>query len=117
MLTMTHFDRDGSPSACTTSDLVDVLGEPGTTTWIDMDSPTDDEFEAVSKPFNWHPLAIDDMRIETHLPKVDDFGDHLLLVVHAAAFDERGRFDTIEMEIFLGEGYIVTHHDQTIPAL
>jgi len=117
MLTMTHFDPDGTPSACTASDLVDALGRPDGTTWIDMESPTDDEFEAVSKQFDWHPLAIDDMRVETHLPKVDDFGNHLLLVVHAAAFDERGRFDTIEMEIFLGEGYLVTHHSQPIPAL
>lgn len=116
MLTVTHFATDGTPSACTVSDLVDMLGEPGTI-WIDMTAPTDDEFEAVSKQFDWHPLAIDDMRIETHLPKVDDFGDHLLLVVHAAAIGDRGRFDTIEMEIFVGANYIVTHHGQPVPAI
>ena len=116
MLTVTHFGTDGTPSARTVSDLVDMLGEPGST-WIDLTGPTDEEFDAVSKHFDWHPLAIDDMRVETHLPKVDDYGDHMLLVVHAATIDDRGRFDTIEMEIFVGTNYLVTHHSRPIRAI
>jgi magnesium transporter len=113
VLTVTHFSPEGMPTEGSASDLVDLLAEPGTT-WIDMRAPADDEFEAVNKQFHWHPLAIDDMRVETHLPKVDDFGDHLLIVAHAVSLDERGRFDTAEMEIFVGQNYLVTHHDAQV---
>jgi len=116
VIQVSHFATDGMAVEGSISDLADFLSAPGTT-WIDMRAPTDDEFEAANKLFRWHPLAIDDMRVETHLPKVDDFDDYLLIVVHGVAIDQQGRFDTAELEIFVGPNYIVTHHGRPVPAI
>lgn len=85
--------------------------------WVEMDAPTDAEFARVQESFEWHPLAIEDLRVDNHLPKIDDYGDHLLLVVHAVALDERDRFDTAEIEIFLGANYLITHHREPAPVI
>jgi magnesium transporter len=116
MIQVSHFSTDGMAVDGSTSDLADFLSAPGTT-WIDLHAPSDDEFEAVNKLFRWHPLAIDDLRVETHLPKVDDFGDYLLIVAHAVAIDEEGRFDTAEIEIFVGPNYLVTHHVEPVETI
>lgn len=85
--------------------------------WVEMDTPTDAEFARVQESFEWHPLAIEDLLVDNHLPKIDDYGDHLLLVVHAVALDERERFDTTEIEIFLGANYLITHHREPVPVI
>jgi magnesium transporter len=49
---------------------------------------------------------------------VDDWEQYLYIAMHAISFTP-GNDDitAIELDIFLGENYIVTHHDMAIPAL
>jgi len=67
--------------------------------------------------FGFHPLAVDDALEEVHVPKLDDWGQYLYLVLHAVAFEEGpdGTYmDTLELDVFLGHNYLVTHHVQPI---
>ena len=41
--------------------------------------------------FRFHPLAVEDALQETHVPKVDDWGDYLYLVFHVARLRPRDR--------------------------
>lgn len=111
-----QFAQDGSVSEVATSDLPDHLRDTGTL-WVDLSSPTDEEFDSIAKLFGWHPLAIEDCRVETHLPKVDDYKDYLLLVLHGIdVSSETNKFDSKEVEIFLGGNYLVSHHAQPLGA-
>lgn len=88
--------------------------------WVDFEGtlPQDDEF-LMKNIFQFHPLAIDDALKESHVPKVDDWGEYLYIVIHSVAFTnpDEPQLETQELDIFLGKNFMVTHHDETITAL
>ncbi len=99
-----------------------AIGDPQGLLWIDME----DEPAASSEPlllntFGFHPLAVDDALQENHVPKVDDWGGYLYLVLHAILFhddpDNGEHLDTLELDIFLGPNYVVTAHDKPVAAV
>jgi magnesium transporter len=87
--------------------------------WVDF---TGEEAKATEEilltTFGFHPLAVDDALRETHVPKVDDWEKYLYIAMHAISYKSTSEdIDTIELDIFLGKNYIVTHHDFPIKAL
>jgi magnesium transporter len=89
--------------------------------WLDFNGEPDAACEPILRAtFGFHPLAVDDALRETHVPKVDDWGDYLYIVLNALALDPEKAAANVhsdELDIFLGENYVVTHHDQPIPSL
>lgn len=86
--------------------------------WLDLDGDAHDESEMLLNGFGFHPLAIDDALRESHVPKVDDYGQYLYIVLHAIDFKPEGAdVNTLEVDIFLGDTYLVTHHREPVPAL
>ncbi len=56
--------------------------------WVDFEG----EPPQVCQPllidiFGFHPLAVDDALVETHVPKVDDWGTYLYIALHAVHID------------------------------
>lgn len=116
MLKIIHFAPDHTSTELTPQQVTGHL-DVGGTLWIDLAAPTDEEFASISTLFDWHALAIEDCRIENHLPKVDDYEDYLLLVFHAVDVGPNlGAFGTREIEVFLSRNYLVTHHREPIAA-
>ena len=88
--------------------------------WVDFIGETPEVAEPILRSFGFHPLAIDDALQETHTPKVDDWGDHLYIVLNVLNYkQENGTFESEidELDVFLGKNYIITHHDQLLPAV
>jgi magnesium transporter len=100
-------------------DLPQLLKIENGLLWIDFQGEPNEEAEPILREtFCFHPLAIDDALQESHVPKLDDWGNFLYIVLHAVEFDEQEKdVHTCELDIFLGLNYIVTHHDQSIAAL
>jgi magnesium transporter len=93
--------------------LPSLLKDETESVWVDLEAPTEEENQILSSIFNFHPLAIEDCIAESHLPKLDDFGDYLFLVLHGARRgDVSGTFKTVELNFFLGKRYLVTYHQQ-----
>jgi len=93
--------------------LPSLLKDESESVWVDLESATEEETQILGAVFNFHPLAIEDCIAESHLPKLDDFGDYLFLVLHGARRgDVSGTFKTIELNFFLGKRYLVTYHQQ-----
>jgi magnesium transporter len=82
--------------------------------WIDMLAPTEAEWRLVlEQTFRFHPLAVEDAIQDVHVPKLDDYSSYLFLVIHTVSLgDEPMDLDTDEVDIFLGNNYIVTMHDR-----
>ncbi len=82
--------------------------------WIDMTAPTETEWRLVlEQTFRFHPLAVEDAIQDIHVPKLDDYGSYLFIVIHTVSSgDEPMDIDTDEVDIFLGGNYIVTMHDR-----
>ncbi len=88
--------------------------------WVDMGSePLDACRQILRQTFGFHPLAVDDALEEAHVPKVDDWGEYIYLVLHAVVFDPRNDepLNTLELDAFLGKNYLVTYQAQAIAAV
>ena len=116
-----YFTKDGQlRTDLSIMDVAFSLQDPQGLLWADFDATAPEEVEtALQKTFGFHPLAIDDALRETHVPKVDDWGSYLYIVVHAVSYDPQAssRLDTQELDIFLGPNYLVSYHEESIPSL
>jgi magnesium transporter len=88
--------------------------------WVDLMDEAPEACEPILREtFGFHPLAVEDALQEVHVPKLDDWGQYLYLVLHAIDFDKQngGEVNTLELDVFLGQNYIVTYHKQSIVAV
>ncbi len=84
--------------------------------WVDFAGDADALVEPLLRDvFGFHPLAIDDALRESHVPKLDDWGRYLYLVFHAPHLDNASwNLQALELDVFVGEHFLVTHHDQPL---
>lgn len=97
-----------------------ALQDRGGLLWVDLtDEPGASCEPILRQVFNFHPLAIEDALEEKHVPRVDDWGDYLYLVLHAIGFDPAAEepLHTGELDVFLGRNYVVTYHTESIASL
>jgi magnesium transporter len=88
--------------------------------WVDFSDEPASACLPILQGFGFHPLAIDDALQETHVPKLDDWSDYLYIVLNYMVVSENGEYwetEVDELDIFLGQNYIVTHHDHPIKAI
>ncbi|HBY08162.1 MAG TPA: magnesium and cobalt transport protein CorA [Chloroflexi bacterium] len=109
------FETDLSPDVYTAA-----LAEQNGIFWLDFCGEPPEACESILlDTFGFHPLAVDDALQETHVPKIDDWGNYLYLVLHAVQLNlpTSDPLETLELDVFFGKNFIVTHHDQTIAAV
>ena len=84
--------------------------------WFDVEPADRDDVEALAVRLDLNRHAVEDSTLQTHYPKLDDYDDHLFIVVHGVT-ETAGRLDTIELDAFLGENFLVTVHPSASPAI
>ena len=88
--------------------------------WIDFSGEPESSSLPILQAFGFHPLAIDDVLQETHVPKLDDWGEYLYIVLNYMMISENGEYwdtEVDELDIFLGHNYLITHHDNPVTAI
>jgi magnesium transporter len=98
----------------------ELIQNPQSVLWVDFISEPPEICQPILEGFRFHPLAIDDALQETHVPRLDDWGEYLYLVFNYMNLELNGdSWETglDELDIFLGKNYIVTHHDYQISAV
>lgn len=88
--------------------------------WVDMiETPYGESEQILLDLFGFHPLAVSDALDEIHVPRVDDWGDYLYLVLHNIRFDPLGEelLQTDELDVFLGKHFLVTYQNINIPII
>jgi magnesium transporter len=82
------------------------------TLWVDLITPTEDEFRVLSDVFKFHPLAVEDARSALQYPKIEPYPGYLYLVLHGIDLTKgQTHFATRDVDFFLGRNYLVTVHD------
>jgi len=83
--------------------------------WLDVDGFEDmTAIRAVARVFEIGELALEDAVTPDERPKVEVFGHQLLIAVRMARLDGQA-IVTDPMAIFLGDRYVITFHDRTVP--
>lgn len=80
---------------------------PGEFVWIGLFEPDEAELAEIGACFGLHPLAMEDAGRPGQLPKVEQYGDQLFLVLRTAQL-EGEHIVYGETSIFIGPGFIVT---------
>jgi magnesium transporter len=85
--------------------------------WVDVSDPDEPTLKALADEFGLHPLAIEDCLHFPQRPKLDsyDTGPFIVWVIPSELPD--GRFGRTEVDIFLGEDYLITSHRGSVPVL
>lgn len=85
--------------------------------WVDLAAPEPQE-EAVLDRLEVHPMAIEDMREDRHLPKLEAYGDELSLTVHGLWIDHMEQeVDTAELDVSMRPWLLVTFHRDPIASV
>ena len=80
-------------------------------TWTDVENPTREEISNLGKEYPFHPLNLDDCLSRRQLPKVNDYEDHVFILLQFPVYDETRRLTReSQLSMFLGKGYLVTIH-------
>jgi len=88
--------------------------------WVDLvQTPYSEAEEILREIFGFHPLAVSDALDEVHVPRVDDWGDYLYVVLHSIKFDPLAEVPlyTDELDIFLSKHFLVTYQNVAIPVV
>jgi magnesium transporter len=119
MVRTVYLSKEGKlQTGLTQIDIAFALQDVQGLLWVDFEAVPDAESEPILlKTFGFHPLAVDDALQESHVPKLDDWGSYLYIVLHAVVYDEKEGIDTQELDVFVGKNYMVTHHDRPIEAI
>lgn len=77
--------------------------------WIGLLRPTPEEIEAVAREFSLHGLAVEDTITAHQRPKVERYGDVLLVVLRPARYVDPVEVVQIgEIHLFLGPDFVIT---------
>jgi magnesium transporter len=76
--------------------------------WIGLFEPTEEEFDSVRREFDLHELAVEDALEAHQRPKLEVYGKSLFIVLKAAKYDPHEQVVVGEVQIFLGEEFIIT---------
>ncbi len=115
-ITVTVIDYDATRLdewVCTRPrDLRDLITRP-TVTWIDVDGVHDTGvIQEIGEAAGIHPLILEDIANTRQRPKIEDYGDYLYVAVRMLAPDGNGEFQSEQVSLLLGNGYVVSFQER-----
>jgi magnesium transporter len=88
----------------------------GAFVWLDVRRRDPVELDELGERFRFDPATIEDILDVEQLPKYDNYGDHLFVILHALTTDD-DRLDTHEVDCFLTSQMLVTVRSEPIAGL
>jgi magnesium transporter len=93
----------------------DAAHRDGSFVWLGVFEPSEDEFDAVRREFALHELAVEDAIKAHQRPKVELYGDTLLVVLKIVRYvEDADDLETGEILLFVNRDFVVTvRHGQS----
>jgi magnesium transporter len=125
MIKIEHFAEPGKPPLpLDPARISDALENPNGMVWLDLESPSEEDYQLLVEEFQFHQLAMDDLRQKDQRAKVVDYEGYTFVVMHELRPGkdrqdlncpclERGA----EVNTFTGQNFCVTVHDGPSPAV
>lgn len=84
--------------------------------WMDIEAPDDEDFEILTKAFQFHQLTIEDVKHGDQRPKLEEYKGYSFMVLFEATFKDEA-LDFEEYFLYLANDYLVTIHSDPQPHL
>jgi magnesium transporter len=110
-----HLITDAGISQRDPDELPDLLERGSGLVWVDMPRVDPEAARVLAEVFRFHPLAIQDCENRNHVPKVHVYPDHVFLALHSPELGKGGHVHHLELDQFVGPGYLVTVHGPLDP--
>jgi len=83
-------------------------------TWINVDGVSDSEImRKLGQHFGMHPLVVEDIMSTDQRPKVEDYGNHLYIVVRMLRWnDKESALIDEQVSLLLGKGFVVSFQEE-----
>ena len=98
-----------------------LLENPNSLLWIDLYECSAEELHYIGGLFDFHPLALEDCLQESPRAKLDKYDDYYFFVFHALRYfedaKEEDEITSIELDVFMGQNYLVTIHPVALAAV
>ncbi len=92
--------------------------QPNGLVWLDLQSPSEQDLAKLGQEFQLHPLAIEDASREHQRPKVEQYEHFYFVVFYSVHFKEnKAELDISELDMFLGNNYLITVHNEHVREL
>jgi magnesium transporter len=88
--------------------ISDVLEQPDTLVWVDVNSPDEGEAAQLGEEFGLHRLALADALSDHQRPKMERYEGYVFVIAYAAAIGEAGRVDMQEVAIFVSQRFVIS---------
>lgn len=96
--------------------------------WVSLDQKGTEHFEILTETMALHPLLVEDALNVAPTPKTETHADYSYLVIHGlldhSSQTGKGdkalrsnRLETVDVDFFLGDRLLVTHHRMMMPSL
>jgi magnesium transporter len=110
-----HLITEGGVERRTVEDLPDLLQRKPGLIWVDIPGVDAEAARVLAEVFRFHPLAIQDCENRNHVPKVHIYPDHVFVALHSPELGKGGHVHHLELDQFVGPGYLVTVHGPLDP--
>lgn len=87
------------------------------TTWVDVLDPDEPSLTAVAAQFGLHQLAVEDCLHFPQRVKIDLYPEAAFMVWIFPRLGDGSIIRDTELDIFLGEGFLITSHRESVPAI
>ncbi|MEX2236637.1 MAG: magnesium transporter CorA family protein [Dehalococcoidia bacterium] len=113
---------DGKIEEVTPAEACALARDPGHegVLWVDLEAePAEPARELLQNGFGFHYLAVDDcLNVRVDTPKIDDYGDYIFIVAQRLSYNaESDELVQAELNVFLGQKFVISYHDQPFPEL
>ena len=110
-----HLITDGGIEQCGSDDLPALLERRQGLVWVDIPRMDAEAARVLAEVFKFHPLAIQDCENRNHVPKVHVYQEYVFLALHSPELGRGGHVHHLELDQFVGPGYLVTVHGPLDP--
>ncbi len=77
-------------------------------TWVDLESPTQDEIRKIAMDYNLNPLVVHELSSPTLKPKVDLYQNFIYLILHFPRLRHNKEEQDQEIDFIIGKKFFIT---------
>jgi magnesium transporter len=88
--------------------------DSATVTWINIDGVHDvSVIEQIGEMYRIHPLLLEDVMHTGQRPKIEDFGEHLFIILKMLTYnEEKDRVEAEQVSLVLGKNFVISFQER-----